>query len=160
MKIFSIFLCRYQKKLYLCSAFQNNEAFGRLAQLVQSICLTSRGSAVRIRQRPLRKPKASSKEKNRSHEFRAFSSAGSEHLPYKQRVGGSNPSTPTTSPLFSGLFCLHLPRQTISQRAPYTLYRTNLKKITPILALSIRSCNFATTILVNETILTYNNFYL
>ena len=27
---------------------------------------------------------------------RAFSSAGSEHLPYKQRVGGSNPSTPTT----------------------------------------------------------------
>ena len=26
--------------------------FGRLAQLVQSICLTSRGSAVRIRQRP------------------------------------------------------------------------------------------------------------
>ena len=27
----------------------------------------------------------------------AFSSAGSEHLPYKQRVGGSNPSTPTTT---------------------------------------------------------------
>ena len=27
--------------------------------------------------------------------FREFSSAGSEHLPYKQRVGGSNPSTPT-----------------------------------------------------------------
>ena len=31
--------------------------------------------------------------KNKRH--RAFSSAGSEHLPYKQRVGGSNPSTPT-----------------------------------------------------------------
>ena len=29
--------------------------------------------------------------------IRAFSSAGSEHLPYKQRVGGSNPSTPTTN---------------------------------------------------------------
>ena len=28
--------------------------------------------------------------------LRAFSSAGLEHLPYKQRVGGSNPSTPTT----------------------------------------------------------------
>ena len=28
-------------------------------------------------------------------ELREFSSAGSEHLPYKQRVGGSNPSTPT-----------------------------------------------------------------
>ncbi len=27
--------------------------------------------------------------------IRAFSSAGLEHLPYKQRVGGSNPSTPT-----------------------------------------------------------------
>ena len=27
--------------------------------------------------------------------LRAFSSAGLEHLPYKQRVGGSNPSTPT-----------------------------------------------------------------
>ena len=26
---------------------------------------------------------------------RTFSSAGSERLPYKQRVGGSNPSTPT-----------------------------------------------------------------
>ena len=30
---------------------------------------------------------------------RAFSSAGSEHLPYKQRVGGSNPSTPTKKKL-------------------------------------------------------------
>ena len=27
----------------------------------------------------------------------ALSSAGSEHLPYKQRVGGSNPSAPTSS---------------------------------------------------------------
>ena len=26
----------------------------------------------------------------------AISAAGSEHLPYKQRVGGSNPSSPTT----------------------------------------------------------------
>ena len=26
---------------------------------------------------------------------RALSSAGLEHLPYKQRVGGSNPSAPT-----------------------------------------------------------------
>jgi hypothetical protein len=28
-------------------------------------------------------------------DIREFSSAGSEHLPYKQRVGGSIPSTPT-----------------------------------------------------------------
>ena len=67
----------------------HRKIFGRLAQLVQSICLTSRGSAVRIRQRPLLNLLFSPKE------FRAFSSAGSEHLPYKQRVGGSNPSTPT-----------------------------------------------------------------
>ena len=40
-----------KKRLYLCIAFSEN---GRLAQLVQSICLTSRGSAVRIRQRPQR----------------------------------------------------------------------------------------------------------
>ena len=41
---------------------------------------------------------------------RAFSSAGSEHLPYKQRVGGSNPSTPTlrrTTLPFS-FFCFSL----------------------------------------------------
>ena len=35
------------------------------------------------------------KNENATRYFRAFSSAGSEHLPYKQRVGGSNPSTPT-----------------------------------------------------------------
>ena len=34
-------------------------------------------------------------EMSNHHDERAFSSAGSEHLPYKQRVGGSNPSTPT-----------------------------------------------------------------
>ena len=72
---------------YLCIAFET-EVYGRLAQLVQSICLTSRGSAVRIRQRP-------HKIQALSFIKRAFSSAGSEHLPYKQRVGGSNPSTPT-----------------------------------------------------------------
>ena len=42
---------------YLCAAFRERFALvllknGRLAQLVQSICLTSRGSAVQIRQRP------------------------------------------------------------------------------------------------------------
>ena len=28
-----------------------------------------------------------------------ISAAGSEHLPYKQRVGGSNPSSPTKPPI-------------------------------------------------------------
>ena len=35
-----------------CSSHAAPTTQGRLAQLVQSICLTSRGSAVRIRQRP------------------------------------------------------------------------------------------------------------
>ncbi len=29
--------------------------------------------------------------------FRGISSVGSEHLPYKQRVGGSTPSSPTNN---------------------------------------------------------------
>ena len=69
------------------------EAIGRLAQLVQSICLTSRGSAVRIRQRP--QNLGQNLVERKLTKTRAFSSAGLEHLPYKQRVGGSNPSTPT-----------------------------------------------------------------
>ena len=37
----------------------------------------------------------------RLRQVRALSSAGLEHLPYKQRVGGSNPSAPTTIPITS-----------------------------------------------------------
>ena len=47
--------CGFQKKLYLCIAFEK-EVYGRLAQLVQSIWFTPRGSGVRIPQRPLIKP--------------------------------------------------------------------------------------------------------
>ena len=36
-------------------------------------------------------------EGNDTKVFRALSAAGSEHLPYKQRVGGSNPSAPTNT---------------------------------------------------------------
>ena len=36
--------------------------------------------------------------KRSSVNLRAHSSAGSEHLPYKQGVGGSNPSAPTKPP--------------------------------------------------------------
>ena len=35
--------------------FDEETSFGRLAQLVQSVCLTSRGSGVRIPQRPQEK---------------------------------------------------------------------------------------------------------
>ena len=95
MKFFSTFSQKYLEVIKKAVSLQrfreiehiklNEQMKGRLAQLVQSICLTSRGSAVRIRQRPPPRRKI----------IRAFSSAGSEHLPYKQRVGGSNPSTPT-----------------------------------------------------------------
>ena len=43
----------------------------------------------------------------RLQQVRALSSAGLEHLPYKQRVGGSNPSAPTEEKVpinISGLF--------------------------------------------------------
>ena len=48
---------RFRKRPYLCTVFkrerqQNQIKKGRLAQLVQSVCLTSRGSGVRIPQRP------------------------------------------------------------------------------------------------------------
>ncbi len=48
-KIFMRNVWQMKKSLYLCNAFGEK---GRLAQLVQSICLTSRGSGVRIPQRP------------------------------------------------------------------------------------------------------------
>jgi len=40
---------------------------------------------------------------------RELSSAGSEHLPYKQGVTGSNPVAPTHKAILSdGFFCSHL----------------------------------------------------
>ena len=52
--IFPFFFAVIRKSSTFAALFRTMEAFGRLAQLVQSICLTSRGSAVRIRQRPQR----------------------------------------------------------------------------------------------------------
>ena len=131
MKIFFIFLCIYQKKPYLCSAFQNDEG------------------------------------------FRAFSSAGSEHLPYKQRVGGSNPSTPTQKSTFRWTFfyCRHLsnsPRTNkslqLALRLIRVLHQTNLSEKAPLLlALSTRSCNFVSdlgNVVEHEANITCDNFYL
>ena len=36
--------------------------------------------------------------------LREHSSAGSEHLPYKQRVHGSNPCAPTKATIYGGFF--------------------------------------------------------
>jgi hypothetical protein len=60
MKFFSTFSQKYLEVIKKAVSLQRfreikrtkNKFKGRLAQLVQSICLTSRGSAVRIRQRP------------------------------------------------------------------------------------------------------------
>ena len=63
-KIFSqkicIFICTVKKKSLPLQRFPRK--YGRLAQLVQSICLTSRGSAVRIRQRPPQEAVSSPKQ--------------------------------------------------------------------------------------------------
>ena len=40
------------------------------------------------------------------HPLWEYSSAGSERLPYKQEVTGSNPVTPTQSPHREGFFAL------------------------------------------------------
>ena len=63
MKFFSTFSQKYLEVIKKAVSLQrfreiehiklNEQMIGRLAQLVQSICLTSRGSVVRIRQRPL-----------------------------------------------------------------------------------------------------------
>ena len=51
----------------------------------------------------------------RLQKARAFSSAGLEHLPYKQRVGGSNPSTPTrSSKVIWDSFLLNIKKSTYS----------------------------------------------
>ena len=81
-----------------------------------------------------------------SEKERAFSSAGSEHLPYKQRVGGSNPSTPTLPrPLPAVFFIIQ----------HFTILKTNThlffhRKIPTILYI----CILNKTITKKETILT------
>ena len=64
--------------------FYSNIFRGFLAQLVQSIWFTPRGSGVRIPQDPQSIFCFTSK-------IWSLSSVGSEHLPYKQGVTGSNP---------------------------------------------------------------------
>ena len=61
------------------------------------LCSPKKGSLVETK-RSLSRCRPGAWDRLRHSEMikkREFSSAGSEHLPYKQRVGGSNPSTPT-----------------------------------------------------------------
>ena len=78
-----VLFCTFTRKSYLCSAFGK-----RHAKAVESGCSTV-GSILGLG------PRGRTFESCHPDQQRAFSSAGSEHLPYKQRVGGSNPSTPT-----------------------------------------------------------------
>ena len=52
--------------------------------------------------------------------LRELSSAGLEHLPYKQRVGGSNPSAPTRQKRlkFNRFFCCICPVRGLESRFP------------------------------------------
>ena len=54
-----------------------------------------------------------------NRQFRALSSAGSERLPYKQRVGGSNPSAPTRYDLYL-FWRFHLAVRIPASHAGYT----------------------------------------
>ncbi len=90
--LFSFFLIERAKKSF---CFKKSCIFallikkGSIAQLVQSTCLTSRGSQVRILLFP-----------QRSHRLLFFSrdvsSVGSERMLHTHEVNGSNPLRPTT----------------------------------------------------------------
>ncbi len=80
IKLFlNILACIINREAVILHHVKRN-ANGFIAQLVQSTCLTSRGSKVRILVGP---------PFNTVIWF--HSSVGSEHLPYKQGVQGSNP---------------------------------------------------------------------
>src|SRR5690606_37626972 len=85
-----------------------SKSLGELAQLVQSTCLTSRGSLVRTQYSP-------------PIYQREISSAGSEHLPYKQGVTGSNPVSPTHKKVLftqkKDFFCVKIAK-------PWIMYRS------------------------------------
>ena len=69
--------------------------YGSLAQLVQSVCLTSRGSGVRIPQLPQRCQPLTAMQAAFFLTTREHSSVGLERLLDKQEVSGSNPLVPT-----------------------------------------------------------------
>ena len=88
--------------VYICRPFHEKHVFpsrglvlrislklGGIAQLVQSICLTSRGSLVRIRLPPPGPNVA-------LHSSWDLSSAGSERMLHTHEVTGSNPVGPTS----------------------------------------------------------------
>ena len=121
----------------LCSA--QALQIGSIAQLVQSICLTSRGSGVRI---PLLPQRSKTAIGRLFHLYlnalciqplpREHSSAGSEHLPYKQRVRGSNPFAPTlktTSHSMSGFVVFRSLPKWASSQSNYENHRAPIVRV-------------------------------
>ena len=111
---------------------ENNSKRGFLAQLVQSIWFTPRGSGVRIPQDPqkVRNPL----------KIRVLSSVGSEHLVYTQRVGGSNPSGPTKT--------LRKLRVFYALTSPFPIYNL-LKVFLDFLRIRIKTPNFLGVLLIS-----------
>ena len=80
--------------------------------------------------------------------FREHSSVGLEHLPYKQRVGGSTPSAPTKSlGEIQGFFrCIHSGNDAIrSLRSPY---------------MAIKTAHFLAEMLFGRTLATKSAYFL
>ena len=97
----------------------------------------------------------------RLQKARAFSSAGLEHLPYKQRVGGSNPSTPTRSSkaIWDSFFDINDNLDNLRQlyfvkyqkinkaEANFSLFTLLFSLLFRTFALSLRQCNIIIKVL-------------
>ena len=81
MKFFGETFAQFKKTFYLCIAFQGKHLTREAGSNFQT-----------PHERGWKKQESSN---SYSKSLWALSSAGSERLPYKQRVGGSNPSAPT-----------------------------------------------------------------
>ena len=80
-----------------------------------------------------------------------FSSAGLEHLPYKQRVGGSNPSTSTKNLRKSAQVCFFLYKYSFLHNL--SLFSNNFNKLCcNCECLCLKSAIFAKTLRCNNCV--------
>ena len=88
----SICICRFGIFVYLCTRLQVGRVLlvpavqGSLAQLVQSVCLTSRGSGVRIPQLPQFSPQGAGKDGKRRGERAGRKTQKARH-PERKSIG-------------------------------------------------------------------------
>ena len=92
---------------------------------------------------------------------REYSSAGSEHLPYKQRVRGSNPCAPTNKkPLIRAAFCfavLNTPYQTRRRNGQKHMARPVDRHDRPLIAVSTIPRQKRPKHTIRNTVYTDNN---